>query len=296
MQFNGLSAFPITPTNAAGVVDIPALEKVLLRLKQAGVDSVGLLGSTGLYAYLSREQKQRAIEAAADCLGADIPLIASAGALRTDDACRLAEDAERAGARGILLAPVSYTPLREEEVFQHYAAVAQSSSLPVCIYNNPGTTHFTFTPALLTRLATLPQIRALKQPGQADLNQGDVAGLRSLFPAGFAVGYSGDWHAAGALLAGGDLWFSVMGGLLPRQALALTCAAQAGESEKVAELNQQLEPLWQLFQSLSSLRVMYAAADILGICQPELPRPLLGLDSTERRKVEQVLLALPEVE
>jgi len=296
MLFRGLSAFPITPLNTSGVVDIPALEKLLRRLKRAGVDSVGLHGSTGLYAYLSREQKQRSIEAAVACLGPDIPVIPSAGALRTDEACLLAEDAERAGAQGILLAPVSYTPLREEEVFQHYSAVAQSSHLPICIYNNPGTTHFTFTQGLLQRLATLPQIQALKQPGQADMRQSDVAELRALFPTTFAVGYSGDWHAAGALLAGGDVWFSVLGGLLPQQALALTRAAQGGEVDRVAELNQQLAPLWQLFQTLSSLRVMYAAADILGICQPVLPRPLLGLNSAECRQVEQVLHAIPDVE
>ncbi len=295
MQFKGLSAFPITPTDAAGVVDIPALEKVLLRLKQAGVDSVGLPGSTGLYAYLSRDQKRRAIEAAVACLGPDIPVIASAGALRTDEACLLAQDAESAGAKGILLAPVSYTPLGEEEVFQHYASVAGATGLPVCVYNNPGTTHFTFTHRLLQRLGTLKQIRAVKQPGQSGIGEQDVTALRDLFPAEFAVGYSGDWFAAGALLGGGDVWFSVVGGLLPQPALALTRAAQAGEAERVAELNQQFEPLWQLFQSLSSLRVMYAAAEILGICQPVLPRPLLGLDSAERRRVEQVLKDMPNV-
>ncbi|MBD8106301.1 dihydrodipicolinate synthase family protein [Erwinia persicina] len=295
MQFKGLSAFPITPTDAAGVVDIPALEKVLLRLKQAGVDSVGLPGSTGLYAYLSRDQKRRAIEAAVACLGPDIPVIASAGALRTDEACLLAQDAESAGAKGILLAPVSYTPLGEEEVFQHYASVAGATGLPVCVYNNPGTTHFTFSHRLLQRLGTLKQIRAVKQPGQSGIGEQDVTALRDLFPAEFAVGYSGDWFAAGALLGGGDVWFSVVGGLLPQPALALTRAAQAGEAERVAELNQQFEPLWQLFQSLSSLRVMYAAADILGICQPVLPRPLLGLDSAERRRVEQVLKDMPNV-
>ena len=196
MLFKGLSAFPITPTNAAGVVDIPALEKVLLRLKQAGVDSVGLPGSTGLYAYLSGDQKRRAIEAAVACLGPDIPVIASAGALRTDEACQLAQDAESAGAKGILLAPVSYTPLSEEEVFQHYASVADATGLPVCVYNNPGTTHFTFTPRLLQRLGSLPQVRSVKQPGHSGMGAEDVTALRGLFPADFSVGYSGDWFAA----------------------------------------------------------------------------------------------------
>ncbi|WP_426767526.1 dihydrodipicolinate synthase family protein [Erwinia aphidicola] len=289
--FQGLSAFPITPTDAAGVVDIRALEKLLLRLKHARVDSVGLLGSTGLYAYLRREQKQRAIEAAVACLG-DIPVIASAGALRTDDACQLAADAAQAGARGILLAPVSYTPLSDEEVFQHYAAVAQASDLPICIYHNPGTTHFTFSPELLQRLGTLPQIQALKQPAQPATRRDDVNELRARFAPGFAVGFSGDWNAGNALLAGGDLWFSVLGGLLPQHAQALMRAAQAGDAEQVAELNQILAPMWQLFQRLSSLRVMYAAVEILGICQPVLPRPLLGLDRAERQEIAQVLNAL----
>lgn len=292
MNFRGLSAFPLTPCNARGEVDVVALEYLLARLRIAGVDSVGLLGSTGLYAFLSREEKRKAVEAAVSYLNGEIPVMVSAGALRTDEAVALARDAEQAGADGILLAPVSYTPLTEEEVFQHYAAVAQSTSLPVCIYNNPGTTHFTFTPELLARLGTLDTVRALKYPAPAQVDSAFVTALRERFPADFAVGFSVDWHAADALLAGGDLWFSVLGGLLPQQALALTRAAQAGDRERVLKLYSDLQPVWDLFTSLSSLRVVYCAAEILGICQPVLPRPLLPLQAGERKRVEQVLVQL----
>jgi dihydrodipicolinate synthase/N-acetylneuraminate lyase len=141
--FHGLSAFPITPADEGGRVDTRALGTLLGRLQAAGVDSVGLLGSTGTYAYLTRSERRRAIEAAAEAMGGRIPIIVGIGALRTDDAKNLAQDAQEAGADGLLLAPVSYTPLTNEEVLQHFAAVAGASDLPLCIYNNPSTTRFT---------------------------------------------------------------------------------------------------------------------------------------------------------
>ena len=156
-MFRGLSAFPITPAD-------PQRPRGHRRPRRAWCSalprrrwtSIGLLGSTGTYAYLTRAERRRAVEAAAGCLGGQVPLIVGVGALRTDDAQDLARDAEAAGADGLLLAPVSYTPLTDEEVFQHFVAVARATDLPFCIYNNPGTTHFTFSDALVARLARSP--------------------------------------------------------------------------------------------------------------------------------------------
>jgi 4-hydroxy-tetrahydrodipicolinate synthase len=91
--------------------------------------------------------------------------------MRTDDAIALAQDAEGAGANALLLAPGSYTPLTDKEVFQHFFAVAASTDLPLCIYNNPGTTHCTFSVGLLERLSKLPNIAAVKMPLPAN---GDI--------------------------------------------------------------------------------------------------------------------------
>ncbi|WLS78089.1 dihydrodipicolinate synthase family protein [Erwinia pyri] len=295
MQFHGLSAFPVTPLNTGGEVDVAALEKIVLRLRQADVDSVGLLGSTGLYAFLRREEKRRAIEATVNCLQGSVPVMVSAGALRTDEAIALAQDAEEAGADALLLAPVSYTPLTEEEVFQHFVAVSESTSLPLCIYNNPGTTHFTFTPALLARLASLPGVKALKYPSSERTDSAFISSLRAHFPRDFALGFSVDWHAPEAMLAGGDTWYSVLGGLLPAQAMSLALAARQGDGDRLALLNAELQPMWTLFKTLSSLRVMYCAVEIMGICTPVLPRPLLPLRAEECRKVEAVLRELKSV-
>jgi len=203
--FTGLSAFPLTPADESGRVDTAALQGLLERIIGSGASSIGLLGSTGSYMYLTRNERRRAVEAAAECVAGRLPITVGVGALRTDEAVALARDAAVAGADAMLLAPVSYTPLTEEEAFGHYAAVAAASGLPLCIYNNPSTTHFTFGEDLLVRLAGVPNIAAVKMPLPAD---GDFAGeltrLRSRTPDSFAIGYSGDWGAAKALLAGAD--------------------------------------------------------------------------------------------
>ncbi|WP_232630670.1 dihydrodipicolinate synthase family protein [Methylobacterium sp. Leaf118] len=291
--FSGLSAFPITPASPEGVVDTGALRRLVAPLAAAGVDSVGLLGSTGTYAYLTKGERRRALDAALDAVGGRVPLLVGVGALRTDAAVALARDARDAGAAAGLLAPVSYTPLTEDEVFAHVATVARESGLPLCFYDNPATTHFRVTPALVGRLARVPGLVALKSPAPA---AGAVAahhaGLRAAVPEGFSIGYSGDWHAAEALLAGGTAWYGVAAGLFPQPCLALARAAQAGDAATARALNARLEPLWALFRAHSSLRVMYAAAEILGVCRPALPLPIQPLAEPVRREVAAVLAAL----
>ncbi|AYG65432.1 MULTISPECIES: dihydrodipicolinate synthase family protein [unclassified Rhizobium] len=288
--FTGLSAFPITPTDASGRVDIAALTRLLDRIHLAGADSIGLLGSTGGYAFLSREERRRAVQAAITSVGGKIPVIVGVGALRTDEAQALARDAKAAGADGLLLAPMSYTPLLEEEVYQHFAAVAEAGDLPLCIYNNPGTTKFTFSNELIARLAKVANIAAVKMPlPQGGDFQGELALLRQETPQGFSIGYSGDWGAAAGLLAGCDAWYSVIAGLLPAEALALTRAAQAGDTAEAERLDQAFQPLWSLFKEFGSFRVMYAIAEALDLCRADPPRPILPLSAAERPRVKSAL-------
>lgn len=285
-RFTGLSAFPITPSDAQGRVDADALRRVLAPLAAARVDSIGLLGSTGTYAYLARAERRRALETAVAAVGARVPILVGVGALRTDDAVRLAQDARGAGAAAGLLAAVSYTPLTEDEVFRHFETVAGEGGLPLVIYDNPATTHFRFTPALVGRIARLPGVVAAKCPSpEPAVAAPGVAALRDAVPEGFPVGFSGDWNATEALIAGGAAWYSVAGGLFPERCTAIVRAARAGEAATARALNADLAPLWDLFKAHSSLRVMYALADHLGICRAAPPRPILPLPETVRDAV-----------
>ncbi|MBX4905949.1 MULTISPECIES: dihydrodipicolinate synthase family protein [Rhizobium] len=282
--FHGLSAFPPTPAGPDGRVDAEAIGRLLERLCEAGVASIGLLGSTGIYVYLTREERLRAVKAAVECVKGRVPLVVGAGALRTDHAVDLARDAEAAGADALLLAPVSYTPLTQEEVYQHFLAVAKATKLPLCIYNNPGTTHFTFSRELLQRLSDIETIKAVKMPLPVDGDlRAELATLRK--KTDLAIGYSGDWGAAEALLASADAWYSVIGGLLPRTALALTKAAMVGNDGEARRLDGLLQPLWAVFKAHGSIRVVYMLAEHLHDVRTELPRPLLPLGSADLQHV-----------
>jgi 4-hydroxy-tetrahydrodipicolinate synthase len=289
----GLSAFPITPADPSGEVDVSALRRLVARLCGAGVDSIGVLGSTGSYPYLSRAERRRALDATLEEAAGRAPVLVGVGALRTDEAVRLAQDAKVAGAAAGLLAPVSYTPLTDDEVYEHFATVARESQLPLCIYDNPGTTHFRFSSVLVGRLSQLPGIVAVKSPApEAQTVADHLAELRRAVPEGFSLGYSVDWKAVEALLAGGDAWYSVVAGLFPQISMALVRAAQDGDAEEARRLNARLEPLWVLFREFSSLRVIYASADLLGLCRAAPPRPILPLAGAARQRVADALKTL----
>lgn len=289
----GLSAFPITPSDAGGHVDVAALRRLVAPLCEAGVDSIGVLGSTGSYPYFARAERRRALDAALEETSGRVPILAGVGALRTDDAVGLALDAKAAGAAAGLLAAVSYTPLNEEEVFEHFSRVAEESRLPLCIYDNPGTTHFRFSPALVGRLSRVAGIVAVKSPApEPSVVAGHLAELRGLVPDDFSLGYSGDWNAVAALLAGGDAWYSVVAGLFPRTSMALVRAVRSGDAAEAQRLNADLEPLWALFREFSSLRVIYACAALLGICRADPPRPILSLSGAVQERVADTIKAL----
>lgn len=289
-MLEGLCAFPLTPLSETGV-DEAALTGLVARLAAAGVDSIGVLGSTGIYPYLDRAERGVVLEAAV-AAAAGTPVIAGIGALRTREVLAYAQDAQTAGAAGLLLAPVSYHRLSEEEVYGLYRDVASAVSVPVIVYDNPGTTGFAFTDELYTRLAQLPNITGIKIPPPAAEVAHRVTALRSVLPGSISVGISGDWVAAEALLAGADCWYSVIGGVFPATAQAIVDAAAAGHREQAQALSQELEPIWALFRRYGSLRVVAAIAETLGLVQsPSLPLPLLGLPPPGRAELEAALLA-----
>ncbi|MEI4470714.1 dihydrodipicolinate synthase family protein [Frigidibacter sp. MR17.24] len=287
--FLGLSAFPVTPADAAGRVDTDALGRLVARAAAAGVQSLGVLGSTGAYVYLPVPERARALAAAVEAAGG-VPVIAGVGALRQDEAIANARVAEAAGAAGLLVAPVSYLPLTEDEVAGLVAAVAGATGLPVCVYNNPTTTHFTVTEALLARLAAIPRVAAVKNPAPAD---GDVAAqiarLRPAVPAGFSLGYSGDMTIAAALGAGADAWYSVLAGAFP--AVAAEMWAARGDAGRLAAIDARLAPVWEAFRRHTSFRCVHAAVAMLGLGRAIPPLPIRPLAPEAEAEFRDALAA-----
>lgn len=290
----GLSAFPLTPM-VNERLDAAALIRILARLANQPLHSIGVLGSTGNYAYLQREERLRVINIALEHAGTT-PVMVGIGALRTQDVLVHLDDAQRAGAQAVLLAPVSYQPLTEDEVYGLYQAVAHASSVPICVYDNPRTTRFHFTDELHAKIAQLPHITSIKIPSvdaDRELAKMRVQRLRACIPDTVSLGVSGDATAAIGLLSGCQVWYSVLAGLLPELAIAITQAALQNEASKALVLSEQLNPVWDLFNRWGSLRVIATAAELMGIVQsPSLPLPLHSLEGEDRQQLALFLQAL----
>nr|WP_180205571.1 dihydrodipicolinate synthase family protein [Pseudomonas sp. SbOxS1]NYU05696.1 dihydrodipicolinate synthase family protein [Pseudomonas sp. SbOxS1] len=291
-MFNGLSAFPLTPMNESGV-DEQAFTRLVENLVAAGVSSIGALGSTGSYAYLSRIERQRVAQLAVETAG-DIPVMVSIGALRTRDVLLLAEDAQKSGVKALLLPPVSYQKLTDDDVYSLYEAVSSNISVPLCVYDNPGTTHFEFSDELHGRIAHLPNVRSIKIPGvprAPDEAKARVDRLRAVIPGHVTIGVSGDAFAATGLNAGCEVWYSVIAGLFPITAKAITDAALAGDAAEATRLSQRLQPLWSLFSEFGgSYRVIATAAELRQITtMPSLPLPLRTISGEGRQKIAKVI-------
>ena len=287
-MFKGLSAFPLTPINESSI-DEAAFATLIQRLTEAKVHSIGVLGSTGSYAYLSREERSLVTRITVDNTH-DIPIVVGVGALRTKDVLLLADDAQKAGANGLLLAPVSYQKLTDDEVFSHYEVVCKNISVPLCVYDNPGTTHFEFSDVLHGRIAELPNVASIKippLPNNPDEAKAHVDRLRSHIPAHVTIGISGDHSGAIGLNAGCEVWYSALGGLLPLPILQIVNASQAGEPDEVLSLSEKLNPLWAFFRQHGSLRVIATIAELNGSVKfPSLPLPVKSLNDEERKRLE----------
>ncbi|WP_263120014.1 dihydrodipicolinate synthase family protein [Cellulomonas sp. RIT-PI-Y] len=257
--FEGVSAFPLSPIGDEQV-DTTALGRIVDRLTAAGVDSIGALGSTGAAPLLSREERATVLRTVVEHADGT-PVIAGIGALRTRDVLAHADDAQAAGARALLLAPVSYQPLTADEVVELFRTVLAAVDVPVVLYDNPRTTRFTFTPELYARIAAMGGIAAVKVPGVP----ADLPGLRRLLPDGTAIGVAGDGYGAAGLAVGCDLWFSSIAGILPEPVLAIARGADP----------EPLSPLWALIAEHGGLRVSAVAARLLGLVEgPCLPAPV----------------------
>ncbi len=307
-MFTGLSAFPITPFKQEAI-DYKAFKGLVDNLASANVDSICAIGSTGLYPYLTREEKYEVAKLAVDH-AKGIPVMAGVGALRTYDVLKNVEAVQQAGVNAVLLAPVSYQVLNEEEVYGLYEAVSHEVSVPICVYENPRVTNFIFSDDLYCRIGKLPNIGAIKIPGTpfaksaskgispsgASNSEGArrLASLREIVPAHIAIGVSGDSFGAAGMSEGCDLWLSVIGGIFPRTVMRIIDAAQSGNAVDAQAQSQALSGIWSMFaRNGGGLRVVAAAAEILGYCEtPSLPAPFLPIDKNEYSELEYIITKL----
>ena len=270
----------VTPFNVSGGVDYGALEKLIEFHVTEGTHAIVAVGTTGESATLSHSEDNEVIKATVEYVGGRIPVIAGAGSNSTAEACQLTEAATGVGADAILSVAPYYNKPPQNGLLAHFKAVADSTDLPIILYNVPSRTVTDIADETTLELAQVANIAGIKD-ATGDLERAEYV-LKNR-PDGFAV-YSGDDPTAMELcLLGGDGDISVTANVAPRLMAMMVEKAMAGNRAEAEALNDQLLDLHsKLFVEPNPIPSKWALSE-MGLMRADCRLPLVPL--TDEGKV-----------
>lgn len=246
---------------------------------QIGEGTHGLVpcGTTGESPTLSHAEHRRVVALCVEAAGGRVPVIAGCGSNATEEALSLMDHAAKAGADAALVVTPYYNKPNQEGLYQHFAALAAASDLPIVIYNIPGRTAVDMTVETMARLAELDTIVGVKD-ATADLAR--VPAQRQAAGSDFCQLSGEDATALGFNAMGGVGCISVTSNVAPRLCAEFQQTCLAGDYDKALAYQDRLLPLHSaMFIEPSPAPVKYAA-NLLGICAPDVRPPLAGLSET----------------
>lgn len=254
------------------------------------VDGICIFGSTGGNGSFTDDEMKKTTAIAARHAAGRISVVAGTGARTTSACIALSKHAQDAGCDGIMVLPVSYWPLTQDEVFEHYERVAAATKLPICVYNNPWTTGVDMKPEFLARLTKLDNISCIKE-STGDLSR--ITAIRSL--TADQVTLIAGWESTSlqAFSAGATGWAPVCTNFAPDLAMSFFHAATHERNAKKAQgLWDELFPLCEFICSKSHIRVAHTGLDIVGRPAGPPRRPMRPLNADDRAQLSAILSAL----
>jgi 4-hydroxy-tetrahydrodipicolinate synthase len=250
-QFKGIIAYPITPFGGDDGIDVPALKASIDMMIADGVHAIAPLGSTGESAYLNDSEWDEVAESAIKHVAKRVPVVVGISDLTTRNAVRRAKFAEQAGADAVMVLPISYWKLNEQEIFAHYSAIAQNISIPIMLYNNPVTSGIDMRPAFIAKMVKeIDNITMVKE------STGDIQRMHQLFKLsdGQIPFYNGSNPLAfEAFAAGATGWCTAAPNLIPKLNIELYSAFQTGDLSGARKVFYEQLPLLEFIVSNGGL-------------------------------------------
>jgi 4-hydroxy-tetrahydrodipicolinate synthase len=278
-----------TPFDEEGNVDTPAFERLCDLQLANGATSLIVCGTTGEAPTLSPAEHRELIRIAVAQARGRIPVIAGAGANATAHAIELTRDAEATGADAALSVVPYYNKPTQPGLYAHFRAIAQSTGLPIILYDVPSRTACCLADETVARLAELPQIIGLKDAA------GDAtrpARLRPLVGTNFRLLCGEDALALPYLAQGGDGCISVTSNVAPGLCRNMYLAWKHGQSVRAQRLAHLIAELTAaLFRETNPVPVKHALA-LLGLMSPTVRLPLVGLSQRHLAELSRVLFRL----
>lgn len=286
--FGRLLTAMVTPFNADGSVNYEKAADLAEWLINNGSDGLVVAGSTGEAATMSAEEKLELFRVVVNRINKRVPVIAGTGSNNTADSVKMTKMAEAMGVDGALIVGPYYNKPTQEGFYQHFAAVAQSTGLPIIVYNVPGRTASNISPAIVARLAAdFENIVAIKE---AAGNVAQVAELYSVLPEEFTI-YSGDDGLILPFMSVGatgliSVLSNIGGGILQD----VMQAYEDGRVREAAKLNARMVPLANaMFIETNPIPVKAAVTLVTGIDAGQPRLPLTPMEPANKAKMVTVL-------
>lgn len=289
--FKGVIAYPITPFDDQEQVNIPLFKRLVERLVISGSHAIAPLGSTGVLPYLSDEEKEAVTEATIQQVAGRVPTLVGVSNLTTEKTIYHARFAETSGATAVMIIPMSYWKLTDDEIVQHYDAVASKISIPIMAYNNPATSGVDMSPALLKRLLEIPNVTMIKE------STGDIQRmhyLRKELGEDVAFYNGSNPLALAAFSAGATGWCTAAPNLIPELNIALYNAIQQNDLETAQVLFYKQVDLLKFIVAKGLPRAVKAGLHLLGEDGGGLRNPLKPLTERETEELKSILMGVVE--
>jgi 4-hydroxy-tetrahydrodipicolinate synthase len=286
MNFGQLLTAMVTPFDPEGNIDFVATQALVNYLIDNGTDGIVVAGTTGESPTLSTKEKAELFRFVVEVVAGRVSVIAGTGTNSTSSSIELTEIASKAGVDGIMLVAPYYNKPNQEGLYQHFKAIAETTNLPVMLYNIPGRSVVNMQVETIVRLAEIENIVCIKEAS------GDLEAMASIIentPDDFLL-YSGDDGLTLPVLSiGGHGVVSVASHIIGNDMKQMISAFENGDIQTAASFHRQLLPIMKSLFIAPNPTPVKAALEMIGQRVGSVRLPLVPLTEAENQVVHAAL-------
>ncbi|MBM7655349.1 4-hydroxy-tetrahydrodipicolinate synthase [Neobacillus cucumis] len=288
MNFGKVITAMVTPFDEKGEVDYSATKALVNHLINNGTEALVVSGTTGESPTLTTEEKVSLFKLVVEEAAGRIPVIAGTGSNNTRASIQLTNLAAEVGVDGILLVVPYYNKPSQEGIYQHFKAIAESTVLPVMLYNIPGRSVVNMSVETVVRLSSIHNIVAIKE---ASGNLDAMAEIISKTPDHFSLYTGDDALTLPTLAIGGTGVVSVASHIIGNEMQDMMTKYKTGQLEEAAAAHRKLLPLMKGLFAAPNPTPVKAALNMTGIRVGDVRLPLVPLTEQEKNTLEMLLPA-----
>jgi 4-hydroxy-tetrahydrodipicolinate synthase len=287
--FTGVGTALITPFTKSGDVDESAVRRLARRQIEAGIHFLCPCGTTGENPTLTDAERLRIIEIVVEESKGKVPVLAGAGGYDTKELIHIAGEFARRGVSGFLSVTPYYNKPTQEGLYQHYRAFAESTPLPIVVYNVPGRTGVNVEPSTIARLAAIPNIVGVKE---ASGNVSQMCEILRAVPSDFLVLSGDDALTLPVMAVGGRGIISVAGNEIPAEMVQMVEAAERNDFAAARAIHARIMPLMSINFVESNPQPVKAAMASMGLVEEIFRLPMVSPSAASKEKIGNVLKEL----